>query len=371
MKHKQKKDQAEQPVTYADQYIYGENYSDKYDYLRNKGKKDPEKKAAALKNLKRAGVLLGCIAVFCAGYFLMGVIMERNAIPEAISGEPPSAQTPGGELPDVNEVNLTLNAKYISSDYLDGGAMIDAVIREATDSGYNAVIFDLKRENGTLAYPSGLTAAATYSAVASPGVNVRESVQMLLENNIIPLARIYCFPDNTAAAADTGIAVTTANGAVWKDAGGNSWLNPYSDYAKEYLASVVLEVQELGITNIILDGLTFPGQLTGAVFSGAPEGQTPDSALTAQIINALRGQLSGKTRLLAAADFNVANETELNAAIEQYLALEQKDGVVPVLTMSIAPQAAADALDNAKINSYIFIISEPETEATTEMESPE
>lgn len=371
MKWKKEKRKKEHPVSFADQYIYGENYSDKYDYLRHNGKKNDVEKEQAAKTLKQISCVVGCILIFCLGYFLMCITMERNAMPNpVVPEEVPAGQEPGG-LPDINDVDISLNAKYISSEYLDGGTMVDAVIRDAVDGGYNAVMFDLKRANGTLAYESTLTAAATYNAVASPGTRIQESVTRLLENNIIPLARIYCFIDSTAPVADSSIAVTNADEEVWRDRQGNAWLNPYAVYTAEYLTSIVLEVQDLGIQNIILAGLSFPQDALGdAVFNGGESNQ-PDQAMTDAFLTNLRRKTNRDTRLLAGTDLTIATQDELQSTIDAYASAYKSAGSVPVLTISVPAEDVMDALNEAKINSYILIIPANHAEKPTDTENQE
>lgn len=371
MKRKRDKKTQEAQVPYADKYLYGDNYSDKYDYLRNTDKKNDVEKELAANAIKRTLLVLGCILVFCLGYFFMAVMMERNALPEA----QPSVITPDsaspGALPGINDVDLSLNANYIPSHYLDGGAMTESVIRDAIDGGFNAVMFDLKRENGTLAYDSKLTSATTYNAVASPGSDVKKSVEMLLENNIIPLARIYCFSDSTAAVNDKSIAVTTSDGGVWRDAHNNAWLNPYSSYAVKYLTSVALEVQELGITNIIVSAATLPdGDLSSAVFEGAP-GNRPEQSVFASFLEGLRSTLDSGTRLLSGTDYTISAESEIQAVIDAFLASGVNSGDVPVFTLSIPLRPVVEALSAANINRYIFIISAQQTQESTDTENQE
>ncbi len=364
MKRKKNKKQKETPVTFADQYIYGENYSDKYDYLRKKDKKDSVEKAWQEKRLKQTAFAAGCILLFCLGYFIMSVVMERNAMPPiAAPGENPVISE-NGVLPDISKVNVKLHTKYIPAEYLDGGVMMDAVIHDVAEGGYNAVLFDLKRENGTLAYPSSLTAAATYDAVASPGAEVEASIQMLLENNIIPLARIYCFSDPNASALDAGIAVQNENGAVWTDSSGKSWLNPYSDYAREYISAVVLEVEKLGVHNIVLDGLTFPtGKRTGAVFPGA-EGELSETVFD-RFVSDLRQQVKADTSLLPTIAHPIEDSSQIDSAVSAFQSAPLAAGSIPVFTLSIQAEAVTAALQDAGIDSYILILSESKEEDTT------
>lgn len=369
MKRKKEKKLKEDQASFIDKYLRGDNYSDKFDAVRQPRQKNEVEKAYSLRNIRRALVITSCILLFCFGYFLMCIMMERNARPQPSAPEQTTTGLQsGGNVPNINDVNVDLSAKYISSDYLDGGTMVEAIIRDAVTEGYNAVLFDLKRPNGTLAYQSRLTDAVTFNAVASPGAKVKESVAMLLENNIIPLARIYCFSDNTAAGADSSMAVTKADGGLWKDSGGSAWLNPYDSYAVQYITSVILEVQDLGISSIILDGVSSPkGNLTGAVFSGSETNQVDDGVFDS-FLSGMRTKVAAGTRLLVANNMTITGMDELPAVVAELAAQAQK-GTVPVITLSIPAQSVAQALSQAKITHYIFVISPATEEESTQTET--
>lgn len=372
MKRKKNKKARQNRVDYIDQYLYGEHYSDRYDPLRNKGKKNDVEKAHLAKTVKRCILTVTCLAVFCLGYFFMYVIMERNAMPSdfpqpvAVSG-----QEDNPAKPNVNDADVALNAKYIPSYYLDGGKMMEAVIQDAINDGYNAVMFDLKRRDGTLAYPSNLTAAATYRAIADPGADIKKSIDMLYENNLVPLARVYCFSDNTAALADPALAVTDAAGQPWRSPSGRYWLNPYSAYAVEYLTSIILEIQELGINSILLDGVSLPdGNLENAKFPGL-EGAPPAAQFATAFLADLRGKTNNTTRLMLGTDLTLASEADLPGILAS-CQTAQKDGTVPVITLTLPVQTAMKALSDANVRNYIFILTATQAEeSSTEMELPE
>lgn len=367
MKHKKEKKLKQNQSVFIEKYLYGENYSDKYDSLRGK-QKDETKKAYNLHYLRLTALVAGCAALFCFGYFTMCVMMERNAMPSVLPSDTPPAVSDNTDLPDINQTNIGLQAKLISSDYLDGGVMVESIIRETLNEGYNAVLFDLKRPNGTLAYQSALTSAETFHAVAAPGSKVKESVAMLLENNIIPLARIYCFSDDTATAADPSLAVAAQAGGLWKDREGHAWLNPYQSYAIRYLTEIILEAESLGISNIILDGVELPGEdLSGAVFSGGPN-QQAEAAVFNTFVEEVRAKTGQGTRLLCAQNRQATDEAALQTLLAE-LAAWKEPGTVPVITSPLPAGHVIQTITASGANHYIFAVPPGQEEQTTGTES--
>lgn len=359
-KKKRKEQQPDNTIDFADKYLYGDNYSDKFDPIRGKDrsakKADKERRGRILSS----SVIAVCsVVAFCLGYFIISVNMERKAFvpenttpPTNIAGEDPN----GDDTPSINDTNLQLVSKLISSDYLDAGAMINATIEKAVNEQYNSVVFDIKRPNGSLSYNSKLTLAETFNAVSSPGFDVSSSIKTLLENSIIPIATIYCFSDNTAPLVDSNIAVKTADGSLWKDKNGNFWLNPYSDIAVDYLVSIAKETAEMGIKNIILDGVSFPnGDLSKAVFG---EGiQQVDSSKLDEFVAKVRAAVPSDCRVSVASRTSFADPTEFEKILPE---LKDPAGALPIVTSTMPPTDALKLLSESGVENYILVTENPE-----------
>lgn len=359
-KKKSKDQQIDNTIDFADKYLYGDNYSDKFDSIRGKDRASKKADTERKSRIVSTAVIAVCsVVAFCLGYFVITVNMERQTfVPETTP--PPSdiaGQTPdSNDTPSINDTNLQLVSKLISSDHFDAGAMISATIEKAVNDQYNSVIFDFKRQNGSLSYNSKLTLAETFKAVASPGFDVNSSVKMLLENNIIPVATIYCFSDNTAPLVDNNIAVKTPDGNPWKDKSGNTWLNPYSEVAVDYLVSIVKEAVEMGIKNIILEGVSFPGGDLSTAFFGEGVEQV-DQAKLDEFVAKVRASVPNDCRVSVASHSNFSDAT----GFEQILpALKDPAGALPIVTSTMAPTDAIKLFSESGVKNYILVTENPE-----------
>ncbi len=134
----------------------------------------------------------------------------------------------------------------------------------AKAQGVNDVIVELKDKNGLLHYQSALASAMKAKAVAEDALDLALLVKECHDRGMTLTVKIHCFMDHTATALKgAAVRYRTADGALWlddyKDRGGKSWLNPYSQEAKTYLTDIVHELTEQGADRVILASVRFPG----------------------------------------------------------------------------------------------------------------
>ncbi len=251
-------------IDFADKYDEGGIYSDKFDYLRPETKK--KKKKLTPQNVRRffkkAGVVLLCVAVFCAGYTCMDVYMIRKGMPDrsALQGEAPDSA--------LNEISLGLSAEYIESVSLDGSVMLDAVLSQAETEGCNSVAFDIKRSEGSLGYRSELSVADAYGTVAFPSENLKASVEKLMKSDILTVGIVCCYMDNIVPANDASSAVPGSGGEPYRDTAGNMYLNPDSQYAYTYIKDIISETYAMGVTVFVLTGVDLPDEVSDGYNDG-------------------------------------------------------------------------------------------------------
>lgn len=247
------------PIDFADKYDEGGIYSDKFDYLRPDTKKKKKKKPFAesfRQFLKKAGLALLCVAVFAGGYICMDVYMIRNGMPDL------SSASDGLSADLLNEISLDIHANYVESVSLDGSVMLDAVLSQAEAEGCNSVAFDIKRSEGSLGYRSALASADTYGSVTLPAENLKDSVEKLTRSDILSVGIVYCYLDDITPAADALSAIPGNGGAPYRDSSGNTYLNPDSQYAYEYIKDIIVEAHSMGVTVFVLKGVDLPDEIS-------------------------------------------------------------------------------------------------------------
>lgn len=184
---------------------------------------------------------------------MMDVYMQRHAMPK----EAPKNNASVEETP-LNEVALDLNCEYANSVSLDGGIMLEAVISELGDNGYDSIAIDIKRREGTIGYKSALANVDTFGAVAFPATDLKASVNMLQNDDFLAVGIVNCYLDNLVPSKNKNMAITKSNGLLYRDSKDNTYLNPNSELTYSYIKGIIQEAYELGITVFVLDGVNLP-----------------------------------------------------------------------------------------------------------------
>lgn len=122
--------------------------------------------------------------------------------------------------------------------------------------GANAAVFDMKADDGSLGYVSGVELARQVGAsAADPAVNA--AIEALNGGEIYTVARVSCFRDDKVPYYDNNTALRT-NAGNWRDAGGVRWMSPQSEAARRYVTGLCVELAGLGFDEILLDNSAYP-----------------------------------------------------------------------------------------------------------------
>ena len=140
---------------------------------------------------------------------------------------------------------------------LDNSVMLSSVIDETLKGGYTALTFDAKRSDGTVGYASSLALIETYGALSTPASKPKESIQELLDNGILPVARICCYKDSIVPSLNPDLAIRK-DGKIYKDDDGNTYLDPNNDSVYSYIKDIVTELSNYGVSVFILGGCELP-----------------------------------------------------------------------------------------------------------------
>ena len=324
-------------IDFADKYADGGIYSDKFDYLRPK-KKSRSRKLEMYKKvqklLKLIPIIILAFAVLNLGYAGMSVYMKRHAMPD-ISGADGALQS------GFNHSVLELSCEYIETASLDGSDILDSVLTEAQAGSYNGVAFDIKRSDGTVSYRSGLANIDAFNATASAATDLKGSVKKLARKNITCVGIVYCYLDNVAPSADPSMAVLNGDGSVYEDSRGNTYLDPDSELAYNYIRDIIAEVSKQGITVFLLRGVDLPEAISGNYNDGFEA-----------LADRLYGDLGTDIKLIEAVDIKLDEEDIEN--IEATVSNDLNDSQAYYITTSADRALTKEKLEESGISSYIL-----------------
>ena len=108
----------------------------------------------------------------------------------------------------------------------------------------NAIVTDVKDDRGLI----------TMEATS----DTKKKMLELKRRGIYTIARIVCFKDQTMGNLRPELAIKNMKGAIWRDSGGNAWLDPYNFETWEYIVEVSLEAARAGFDEVQMDYVRFP-----------------------------------------------------------------------------------------------------------------
>lgn len=257
-------------------YTFSEEYPrDRFQISRRKGLYSKRRK----KTLVLSAVSF--VLLFILSYFLVSVSLNISNAPIESS----SAQTVVDKEATKALKEDGIRALYMPTEKLTDKAYIKSFIKELNKKNCNSVVIDFKTIDGKLAYTSFQNYAILAKCNLYDNDTTRKAVDLFRKNGFTVIARVYCFQDAAVSEAVPEIAVKYMNTAVnWRDTlseSGNSWLNPVSKRAKNYLYGVIRELYDMNIKGFMLESVQFPdGAKSGATYPGEKKDVTRNSLLT-------------------------------------------------------------------------------------------
>ena len=279
-------------IDFADKYIDGSNTSDKFDSKRPKKSKDVAlKKAKKQKLLKNGLIALICLALISVGYTGMDVYMAQK------EGNYNSSSKVQNQEAEMREVALRFSSLKIESISLDSSVMLSSVIKDISSEGFTSITFDAKRSDGTIGYVSSLASVDTFRALSSPAAKPKASVKELIANDILPIARISPYKDNVAPKYLPQAAITTKGTKLYTDEDSNTYLNPDSETAYNYIRDIIVELSDMGVSVFVLSDTALPDDISGKYgdgFKTLSEKLYKDIEANIKLLEEIDVEISGK-----------------------------------------------------------------------------
>lgn len=149
-------------------------------------------------------------------------------------------------------VEKPVNAYYFDSTKGQDEAYISEIIEKYKNEEITAVVMPLKLQTGFINYKSSLS----YVNLET-GYDLEEALNMLKENNVYVIAEMYTYTDDKFIIQYRESAIMTHNDYVFLDISKKRTINPYNEYGNEYIKDLLLEVEALGVDEIMLAGYHF------------------------------------------------------------------------------------------------------------------
>jgi len=150
---------------------------------------------------------------------------------------------------------------YVSS-YALKGKKWRRIVRLLEDTELNALVIDVKNDNGRLTYRSNVATAKAIRADAAAKIDDLPSfLKPLKQQNTYLIARIVTFKDPYLAAKKPEWAMKRKDGTVWRNKKGVAWVDPYNEEVWNYNVMIAEEAIAAGFDEVQFDYVRFPEQV--------------------------------------------------------------------------------------------------------------
>lgn len=146
---------------------------------------------------------------------------------------------------------------YVSAYVAGTGDMMDEIIEEIDKTELNAVVIDVKDDQGRITFAMD---SPTVNEIGACEVFIKDLpglIQKLKEHDIYPIARVVAFRDPFLAEKKPEWSLHVTDGSIYRDNKGLAWVNPYKREVWDYLVEVGKKAGELGFKEIQFDYIRF------------------------------------------------------------------------------------------------------------------
>jgi hypothetical protein len=233
----------------------------------------------------------------------------------AQQGEAQSTQPPAQRKRD--QLNREVRGLYITS-WVAGIKRYREIADGLAGTGLNALVIDTKDCTGKVGYDSAVPLALEIKARERRMRDLGAVIAYAKERNIYTIARIAVFQDPVLAAAKPELAVKTAQGEIWTDNKGQTWVDPASRKVWEYNLDLAKEAANRGFDEVQFDYVRFPtdGKLKGVVYP-IYRGEAPKHQVIREFFQFLDRELKPLDVIVSADIFGLTTVAEDDLNIGQ------------------------------------------------------
>ena len=170
--------------------------------------------------------------------------------PEATGSSTAIYSDPQPDAPKVKGIYVTA--------YSAGGARMESLLNLLDQTELNAMVIDIKDDAGYITYKTDNVELQTLGKPQPFIGDVTKLMERLKKHNVYPIARIVVFKDTILAKKNPQLSFVNNDGSVWRNKGGDSFVNPYNENVWKYNVEIAKEAVKLGFKEIQFDYVRFP-----------------------------------------------------------------------------------------------------------------
>ncbi len=164
----------------------------------------------------------------------------------------------GAEAKDGLPDSDNIHGIYISAYVAGTKTRMDEIIEKIDNSDLNAVVIDVKDDNGNIIYDMD---SELVKELGTTNILVKDMpalIDELHEHNIYTIARCVTFRDPSVGKVRPEWMLHDKSGSVYRDAKGFEWIDPRNRDAGNYILEVAKGCRESGFDEVQFDYVRFP-----------------------------------------------------------------------------------------------------------------
>lgn len=178
-----------------------------------------------------------------------------NASPSPAPSATPAADSalhtdPQPDAPKVKGIYVTA--------YSAGGSRMEQLLALLDKTELNSMVIDIKDDAGYITYKTDNAELQQMGTPQNFIGDINKLMTRLKEHDVYPIARIVVFKDSVLAKKHPELSFVNSDGSVWKNKGGDSFVNPYNENVWKYNVDIAKEAAKLGFKEIQFDYVRFP-----------------------------------------------------------------------------------------------------------------
>lgn len=147
---------------------------------------------------------------------------------------------------------------YISAPAAGSGEMMEGILARIPGTEINAVVIDLKDDNGRVTCPMESPMVMETEASRPYVTDMAELVRRLKEDyGLYVIARVVAFRDPWLAEKKPEWCLKLPDGTVFRDRSGLAWINPYREEVWDYLVEIGTQAAAMGFDEVQFDYIRF------------------------------------------------------------------------------------------------------------------
>lgn len=204
---------------------------------------------------------------------------------------------------------------YISGPMAGSTELFQNILDSAAGTEINTVVIDFKDDQGRITCPVDSPVASEIGACRPYVQDMKGLVASLKERGLYVIARVVAFRDPWLAEKKPEWSLHLADGSLYRDRQGMSWVDPYRKEVWDYLVEVGTEAKEAGFDEVQFDYIRFSteGTMRDVVFDEAVTGGRSKTDVITEFVKYAYENLASQGLFVSADVFGTIIGSDIDA----------------------------------------------------------